>query len=68
METDKPTTTWTIDDAIALMRRNGVRLADEATALWASYMSITDDIESYGGKAGFTFAEYADAIRKMATK
>lgn len=57
------TMTYTVEDAIKMMRQGGVDLRSELSNIPASFADITDEIERAGGEWTFSLAEYEAALR-----
>lgn len=62
---NKKITTYTITDAIEMLRKGGVDIASETSNVRAAYADITDEIERAGGEAEFTIEEFEAAMRAV---
>lgn len=58
--------TYTVVDAIDMLRAAGVNAAAELSNIPAAYADICDEIEQAGGSADFSADEFAAAIRAAA--
>lgn len=60
------TTTYTVSDAIEMLRKAEVDLAKEASNVPAAYADITDEIERAGGVPDFGIDEFRAALTQAA--
>lgn len=57
------TTSYSVADAIQMLRDGGIDVTAELSNVSAAYADITDEIEMAGGEADFSIGDFEAALR-----